>query len=98
MKIFDSVMKLQTCFFRQFGNSVVRADYLTLRKAFILNHNLTPKYDFHSYMIRSMEEEFQKIVGVSKQLNARFEFFAVAHYGDLSWLSCSLMSKVWILQ
>ncbi|KAG5546273.1 hypothetical protein RHGRI_018446 [Rhododendron griersonianum] len=57
-----------TCFFRQFGNSVVRADYLTLRKAFILNHNLTSKYDFHSYMIRSMEEEFQKIVGVSGPL------------------------------
>ncbi|XP_057513555.1 MLO-like protein 11 [Actinidia eriantha] len=57
-----------TCFFRQFGNSVVRADYLTLRKAFILNHNLTSKYDFHSYMIRSMEEEFQRIVGVSGPL------------------------------
>ncbi|KAI3774987.1 hypothetical protein L1987_49554 [Smallanthus sonchifolius] len=56
------------CFFRQFGHSVVRADYLTLRKAFILNHNLTSKYDFHSYMIRSMEEEFQRIVGVSGPL------------------------------
>lgn len=56
------------CFFRQFGRSVVRADYLTLRKAFILNHNLTSKYDFHSYMIRSMEEEFQRIVGVSGPL------------------------------
>ncbi|PPR94882.1 hypothetical protein GOBAR_AA25793 [Gossypium barbadense] len=52
------------CFFRQFGCSVVRADYLTLRKGFIMNHNLMLKYDFHSYMIRSMEEEFQKIVGV----------------------------------
>ncbi|XP_021287977.1 MLO-like protein 11 [Herrania umbratica] len=56
------------CFFRQFGRSVVRADYLTLRKGFITNHNLTSKYDFHSYMIRSMEEEFQKIVGVSGPL------------------------------
>jgi hypothetical protein len=27
---------LQTCFFRQFGRSVVRADYLTLRKGFIM--------------------------------------------------------------
>ncbi|TYI96418.1 hypothetical protein E1A91_D01G071300v1 [Gossypium mustelinum] len=53
------------CFFRQFGCSVVRADYLTLRKGFIVNHNLILKYDFHSYMVRSMEEEFQKIVGVS---------------------------------
>ncbi|KAJ6301516.1 hypothetical protein OIU77_015760 [Salix suchowensis] len=54
-----------TCFFRQFGRSVVRTDYLTLRKGFIMNHNLSLKYDFHSYMIRSMEEEFQRIVGVS---------------------------------
>ncbi|ESQ34302.1 hypothetical protein EUTSA_v10007238mg [Eutrema salsugineum] len=53
------------CFFRQFGHSVVRPDYLTLRKGFIMNHHLTLTYDFHSYMIRSMEEEFQKIVGVS---------------------------------
>lgn len=57
-----------TCFFRQFGHSVVRADYLTLRKGFIMNHKLTMKYDFHSYMIRSMEEEFQRIVGVSGPL------------------------------
>lgn len=57
-----------TCFFRQFGHSVVRADYLTLRRAFIMNHNLSSTYDFHSYMIRSMEEEFKVIVGVSGHL------------------------------
>ncbi|XP_012084932.1 MLO-like protein 11 isoform X2 [Jatropha curcas] len=57
-----------TCFFRQFGRSVVRMDYLILRKGFITNHNLPLKYDFHSYMIRSMEEEFQRIVGVSGPL------------------------------
>ncbi|KAL3576673.1 hypothetical protein D5086_021956 [Populus alba] len=57
-----------TCFFRQFGPSVARTDYLTLRKGFIMNHNLSLKYDFHSYMIRSMEEEFQRIVGVSVPL------------------------------
>ncbi|RYQ96800.1 hypothetical protein Ahy_B08g092676 isoform A [Arachis hypogaea] len=61
----NSFLVWVTCFFRQFGHSVVRADYLTLRKGFILNHNLTLKYDFHSYMVRSMEEEFQRIVGVS---------------------------------
>ncbi|KVH93056.1 Mlo-related protein [Cynara cardunculus var. scolymus] len=33
-----------------------------------MNHHLTSKYDFHSYMIRSMEEEFQRIVGVSGPL------------------------------
>ncbi|XP_042478329.1 MLO-like protein 11 isoform X2 [Macadamia integrifolia] len=56
------------CFFRQFGRSVVRSDYLTLRMGFIMNHNLTVKYDFHSYMVRSMEEEFRSIVGVSAPL------------------------------
>lgn len=57
-----------TCFFRQFGESVTRADYLTLRMGFIRNHNLTSKYDFHSYMISSVEEEFKEIVGISAQL------------------------------
>ncbi|KAG4968970.1 hypothetical protein JHK87_034621 [Glycine soja] len=33
-----------------------------------VNHNLSFKYDFHSYMVRSMEEEFQRIVGVSGPL------------------------------
>ncbi|VVA92381.1 unnamed protein product [Arabis nemorensis] len=64
----NSVLIWVICFFRQFGHSVVRSDYLTLRKGFIVNHHLTLRYDFHSYMIRSMEEEFQKIVGVSGPL------------------------------
>ena len=34
IKVYGFV-KLQTCFFRQFGCSVVRADYLALRKGFI---------------------------------------------------------------
>ncbi|XP_028237735.1 MLO-like protein 11 [Glycine soja] len=57
-----------TSFLRQFWNSVGRTDYLTLRKGFIMNHNLTLKYDFHSYMVQSMEEDFQMIVGVSVPL------------------------------
>ncbi|XVE80165.1 hypothetical protein DITRI_Ditri14bG0117800 [Diplodiscus trichospermus] len=64
----NSILIWVRCFFQQFGRSVYRADYLTLRKGFIMNHNLTSKYDFHSYMIRSMEEEFQRIVGVSGPL------------------------------
>ncbi|KAL9322293.1 hypothetical protein ACSQ67_010346 [Phaseolus vulgaris] len=64
----NSTLIWVTCFFRQFAHSVVRADYLTLRKGFIMNHHLSLKYDFHSYMVRSMEEEFQRIVGVSGPL------------------------------
>jgi len=56
------------CFFRQFGQTVTKADYLTLRMGFVTNHNLAFKYDFHSYMIRSMEDEFKQIVGISAPL------------------------------
>ncbi|KAK8622741.1 hypothetical protein V6N13_117644 [Hibiscus sabdariffa] len=62
------------CYFRQFGWSVVRADYLTLRKGFITNHKLSPNYDFHDYMVRSMEEEFQMIVGIRQGRIFRFSF------------------------
>ncbi|CAI0438972.1 unnamed protein product [Linum tenue] len=62
------VLMWVTCFFRQFGHSVVRSDYHILRRGFITNHHLTHRYDFHGYMIRSMEEEFQRIVGVSGPL------------------------------
>lgn len=56
------------CFLRQFGQTVTKADYLTLRMGFVTNHNLPFKYDFHSYMIRSMEDEFKQIVGLSAPL------------------------------
>uniref|UniRef100_A0A0E0H7N9 MLO-like protein n=1 Tax=Oryza nivara TaxID=4536 RepID=A0A0E0H7N9_ORYNI len=61
----NNAIKCVFCFLAQFGQSVVRADYLILRKGFIMTHNLAPTYDFHDYMVRSMEEEFEKIVGVS---------------------------------
>ncbi|EFJ37234.1 hypothetical protein SELMODRAFT_77198 [Selaginella moellendorffii] len=53
------------CFLRQFGQSVTRADYLTLRLGFITNHHTGTSYDFHSYMIRTVEDEFKEIVGIS---------------------------------
>ncbi|GJN01298.1 hypothetical protein PR202_ga18554 [Eleusine coracana subsp. coracana] len=40
-------------------------DFGTILYPFLKTHNLAPTYDFHNYMIRSMEEEFEKIVGVS---------------------------------
>lgn len=54
------------CFFQQFH--IPRADYLTLRLSFITTHNLPYKYNFHRYMIRSMEDEFETIVGISAWL------------------------------
>ncbi|XP_002989238.2 MLO-like protein 11 [Selaginella moellendorffii] len=53
------------CFFRQFWQSVTKSDYLALRMGFVTKHKTRPRYDFHSYMIRSLEDEFKDIVGIS---------------------------------
>lgn len=56
------------CFLRQFFRSVMKADYTALRLGFITNHRLRLTYDFHSYMVRTMEDEFKEIVGISWEL------------------------------
>ncbi|KAK9284697.1 hypothetical protein L1049_023873 [Liquidambar formosana] len=56
------------CFSRQFWSSINRADYIALRLGFITTHDLPLSYDFHNYMLRSMEEEFRDIVGISVPL------------------------------
>ncbi|XP_057763343.1 MLO-like protein 4 [Arachis stenosperma] len=53
------------CFSRQFWSSINCADYMALRLGFITNHELPLTYDFHNYMLRSMDDEFRDIVGVS---------------------------------
>ncbi|GFQ06218.1 mlo-like protein 4 [Phtheirospermum japonicum] len=52
------------CFSRQFWSSISQADYMALRLGFITTHQLPFTYDFHNYMLRSMEEEFRDIVGI----------------------------------
>ncbi|KAF9665020.1 hypothetical protein SADUNF_Sadunf16G0078700 [Salix dunnii] len=56
------------CFFRQFLRSVPKVDYLTLRHGFIIAH-LAPhsqtKFDFQTYIKRSLEEDFKVVVGIS---------------------------------
>uniref|UniRef100_A0A7N0RFZ4 MLO-like protein n=1 Tax=Kalanchoe fedtschenkoi TaxID=63787 RepID=A0A7N0RFZ4_KALFE len=53
------------CFVRQFRRSIHRSDYLALRLGFITNHRLPLSYNFHKYMVRSMEDELQGILGIS---------------------------------
>ncbi|KAK7246881.1 hypothetical protein RIF29_41751 [Crotalaria pallida] len=53
------------CFLRQFRSSVQKSDYLALRLGFITEHRLPLSYNFHKYMVRSMEDEFQAILGIS---------------------------------
>ncbi|XP_031381967.1 MLO-like protein 1 [Punica granatum] len=53
-------------FFKQFYASVTRSDYITLRLGFIKTHcRGNPKFNFHKYMIRALEADFKRVVGIS---------------------------------
>ncbi|KAL6959799.1 MLO-like protein 10 [Sarracenia purpurea var. burkii] len=68
------------CFFRQFFRSVSKSDYLTLRNGFI-NVHLAPgsKFNFQKYIKRSLEDDFQTIVGITPVLWASFVLFLLAN-------------------
>ncbi|KAL2477554.1 MLO-like protein 4 [Forsythia ovata] len=61
----NRVLIWMLCFVKQFRNSVLKSDYSALRLGFITNHKLPLSYNFHKYMVRSMEDEFYRIVGIS---------------------------------
>jgi len=63
-----SILSWIVSFFRQFGSAVVKSEYLTLRLGFIVTHNLTNKFDFHSYITRSLEDDFKTVIGISTPL------------------------------
>ncbi|XP_072965012.1 MLO-like protein 1 [Typha angustifolia] len=53
-------------FFKQFYGSVTKSDYTTMRLGFIMTHcRGNPKFDFHKYMVRALEADFKKVVGIS---------------------------------
>ncbi|XP_054778623.1 MLO-like protein 13 isoform X2 [Prosopis cineraria] len=53
-------------FFKQFHGSVTESDYVALRHGFIKEHfPRDPAYDFHKYMMRELENDFKKVVGIS---------------------------------
>ncbi|KAE8721378.1 MLO-like protein 15 [Hibiscus syriacus] len=56
---------LQHSFFKQFSASVTKSDYVTLRLGFIMMHcRGNPKFNFHKYMIRALEDDFKHVVGI----------------------------------
>ncbi|KAH7289007.1 hypothetical protein KP509_31G053400 [Ceratopteris richardii] len=65
---FKRFLVWMACFMRQFGKAVERADYLTIRSGFIAAHKLDHSYNFHSYVVRCMEDDFTRIVGISAPL------------------------------
>ncbi|KAL7610040.1 hypothetical protein Lser_V15G12184 [Lactuca serriola] len=64
------------CFFRQFFRSVSKSDYLTVRNGFINVHLARgSKFNFQKYVKRSLEDDFQVVVGISPVLWASFVIF-----------------------
>ncbi|PWA51151.1 seven transmembrane MLO family protein [Artemisia annua] len=64
------------CFFRQFFRSVSKSDYLTVRNGFINVHLARgSKFNFQKYVKRSLEDDFQVVVGISPILWASFVLF-----------------------
>ncbi|KAI7755311.1 hypothetical protein M8C21_030157 [Ambrosia artemisiifolia] len=52
-------------FFKQFYGAVTKSDYIALRLGFITTHcKANPKFNFHNYMIRALEDDFKKVVGI----------------------------------
>ncbi|KAK8626838.1 hypothetical protein V6N13_134468 [Hibiscus sabdariffa] len=61
----SAILVWMLCFLRQFRSSIEKSDYLALRLGFITKHKLPLSYNFHNYMVRSMEDEFHGILGIS---------------------------------
>ncbi|XP_019419097.1 PREDICTED: MLO-like protein 13 [Lupinus angustifolius] len=52
-------------FFKQFYGSVTESDYTALRQGFIKEHcSHKPDFNFHKYIMRTLEVDFKKIVGI----------------------------------
>ncbi|KAL5752291.1 hypothetical protein ACOSP7_022474 [Xanthoceras sorbifolium] len=84
-------LKWIVAFFRQFFASVTKVDYLTMRHGFI-NAHFAPnsKFNFHSYIKRSMEDDFKVVVGISVPLwtcSIVFQLLNVHGWYALSWIS-----------
>ncbi|XP_030459086.1 MLO-like protein 13 [Syzygium oleosum] len=61
-----AIVSWMISFMKQFYGSVTKSDYIALRHGFIMTH--CPRvhdFDFHKYMMRSLEGDFRKIVSIS---------------------------------
>ncbi|KAI0515719.1 MLO-like protein 1 [Dendrobium catenatum] len=78
-------------FFKQIFGSVTKSDYSTMRLGFIMAHcKGNRKFDFHKYMVRALEADFKKVVGISWYLWIFVVIFLLLNVGGWHvyfWLS-----------
>ncbi|CDP17759.1 unnamed protein product [Coffea canephora] len=90
-----TVVSWMVSFFRQFHGSVTKSDYIVLREGFIRAHCPSmPNFDFHTYMMRTLEQDFKKIVGIRWYL---WVFVLVFLLMDLAGMSNSSLLLYLIL-
>ncbi|XWS16960.1 hypothetical protein CRYUN_Cryun33cG0026600 [Craigia yunnanensis] len=57
---------LKMSFFKQLYSSVTQSEYIALREGFIMTHcPANREFDFHKYMMLSLERDFRHVVGIS---------------------------------
>lgn len=65
----SALLSWMVSFLKQFYGSVRKSDYSTLRLGFIQKHcPSNSSFDFHKYMMRTLEADFKKVVGISAYL------------------------------
>ncbi|KAK8921739.1 MLO-like protein 1 [Platanthera zijinensis] len=85
------VLTWMKAFSKQFCSSLTKSDYRTMRLGFIKTHcsgNL--KFNFYSYMVRALEADYKKVVGMSWYLWMYVIIFLLIDIGEWHeyfWLS-----------
>ncbi|XP_031103310.1 MLO-like protein 13 isoform X2 [Ipomoea triloba] len=86
-----TVISWLAAFFKQFHGSVTKSDYVVLRSGFINAHcPSNPNFDFHKYMLRTLEHDFRRIVGISWYLwvfVVAFLLLNISGWHSYFWLS-----------
>ncbi|XP_041026473.1 MLO-like protein 13 isoform X2 [Juglans microcarpa x Juglans regia] len=86
-----AVVSWMISFFKQFYGSLTKSDYIVLRQGFIKEYcPQLPNFDFHKYMMRTLEVDFKKVVGISWYLwlfVVVFLLLNVAGWHTYFWLS-----------
>ncbi|KAL8158785.1 hypothetical protein V2J09_000322, partial [Rumex salicifolius] len=79
------------CFFRHIFQSVQKSDFVTLRNGFIATHlSARAAFNFQKYIMRSLEDDFKVVVGVSYVLWGSFVVFLLLNvhgWNTLLWTS-----------
>ncbi|XP_078173066.1 MLO-like protein 1 [Carex rostrata] len=88
-------------FFKQFYGSLTEEDYITIRRGFINTHcSSNMKFNFYKYMMRALEADFKKVVGISWYLWTFVMLFLLLNvngwhiYFWVSWIPLVLLLVV----